>query len=143
VNATEGKQVMKSKREVFLEHINSSHRRNSPYHVEAPAELAWFSADEECKAGGWVVELDRGYAYVTTNANVPVGAEVHVFVVLPPFGELNRILKIGFNATVEKTESKIAQQHDRGLSLKIHNLVLTGDEGQEEFSQSADSAGMS
>jgi hypothetical protein len=134
---------MQGKKEVHPHPMNGGRRRSARYRVEAPVEISWFEREIESKADGWVLELDREYAYITSRANLAVATEVHVFVVLPPFGELNRIMKIGFDATVEWVESRVEPQDETGLMLKIHKLVLTGDEGQEEFSQRADSSEVS
>jgi hypothetical protein len=130
---------MRSRREVYLHEIDGDRRRSSRYRVEAPAELTWVAEEAECHASGWVLELDSEYATVMTNAELSVGMEIRVSVVLPPFGELGRILRIGFDATVEQMTSNA---DSNSLTLMVRNLVLTGDdEGQEESEEKADSAG--
>jgi hypothetical protein len=129
---------MRSKWEVYLDETDGDRRRSSGYRVEAPAELSWVASETECKASGWVLELDSEYASVTTLVEFTVGMDVHVSVVLPPFGDLGRILKISFDATVQKASSKA---DGNCLILKVRNLVLTGDEGQEQSPERADGAG--
>jgi len=109
-------------------------RRSSRYRVEAPAELSWLTLENENTASGWVLELDREWAYVATSAAVSEGTEVHVFVILPPFGELHRILKIGFDATVWRVDIRGENLQQRGLAMKISHLVLMGDEDLVESS---------
>jgi hypothetical protein len=127
---------MKIQKRVYLDEVHGERRRSSRYRVEAPAELSWIVLDNENRASGWVLELDREWAYITTHSELPVGTEVHVFVILPPFGELNRVLKIGFDATVERAD--VREGNEQGLAMQISHLVLMGDEESDEFFDDAD-----
>jgi hypothetical protein len=112
---------------VYWDEAQGERRRSSRYRVEAPAELSWLTLENENTASGWVLELDREWAYIATSADVSEGTEVHVFVTLPPFGELHRILKIGFDAIVWRADDRGENLQQRGLAMKISHLVLMGD----------------
>ena|SRR5215813_2241768 len=131
---------MKMQKREYWDEVQGDRRRSSRYRVEAPAELSWTKLESKNTAFGWVLELDREWAYIATSADVSEGTEVHVFVTLPPFGELRRILKIGFDATVSRADRRGENLQQRGLAMKISHLVLMGDEDSVESGEDSSPA---
>jgi hypothetical protein len=134
---------MKIQKRVYLDELHGERRRSSRYRIEAPVELSWLVKGMECRASGWVLELDREWAQIATTVDLPLGTAVHAFVILPPFGELSRLLKIGLDAIVERTDLLPEGQSGNGVGLRITHLVLMGDEVQEELSEDSGDSGIS
>jgi PilZ domain len=117
-------------------------RRSVPrYSVQAPITYSWNEGKRVKRGDGWTRDISGSGVFVFASTQPPVGASLQLQVILPPFGESGRILRILMDASVIRVEDQGEETQKAGFAVHGRNVVLRAiSEGETE--QEAEDLGL-
>ena len=117
-------------------------RRSVPrYSVQAPITFSWSEGKRLKRGDGWTRDISGSGVFVFASKQPPVGASLQLQVILPPFGESGRILRILMDASVIRVEAREEESQKAGFAVHGRKVVLRAiSEGETE--QEAEDLGL-